>query len=318
MTWVYVLPPIFQAVGQFLAVAATGVLCILSILLAPAVFKLLRVLARNTHKLVIKYDPFMQLETERNKMIQNQKTFRISKGKIKALRSDMEVEADKSEKEGLALQNKILSLHTKAERIKASLDELIKTNGVQAKGFDEYVNGNADFVKTLSESSRAEQKMNQAKDFVQKYGSRASVMKKLDQKLVMVEASMEIKIADFDATVEMLKKDFEFGQKSREATDAAKSAMLFSKGWELEYALDVVTSTIASDIAITAGNLKDIDTLTSTYSLDNDELYSNLNQLADSIRVGKDEVPEAKKYSNPEYELTTSDRVKSGGFENLM
>jgi hypothetical protein len=143
-------------------------------------------------------------------------------------------------------------------------------------------------------------------------------MKKFSQKLSMVETSMEIKIADFDATVEMLKKDYEFSQKSRAATDAAKSAMGFTKTWELEYALDVVTSTIAEDIAITAGNIKDIDTLTSQYSLDSDDLYANLNLLADNIRVGKDVIPVAQNYMNPEYQLTQDDKMKSGGFQDLF
>jgi hypothetical protein len=129
---------------------------------------------------------------------------------------------------------------------------------------------------------------------------------------------MDIKIQDFDATVDMLKKDYEFGQKSNAATSAAKSAMGFTKGWEFDYALDVVTSTIANDIAITAGNLRDIETLTSNYSLDSDELYANLNAVADKIKVGQDIIPEAKQYSNPEYTLTQSDRVKSGGFGDLF
>ena len=38
--------------------------------------------------------------------------------------------------------------------------------------------------------------------------------------------------------------------------------MLFTKGWEVDYALDVVTTTIAQDIARTTGNLNDIDLLT--------------------------------------------------------
>jgi hypothetical protein len=117
----------------------------------------------------------------------------------------------------------------------------------------------------------------------------------------------------------MLKKDYQFGEKSREATTAAKSALGFTKGWELEYALEVVTNTIAEDIAITSGNLRDIDSITDgKYALDSDELYDNLNALADGIRVGKDVIPEAKQYSNPEYQLSSSDKLKSGGFGDLM
>lgn len=318
LTWVYVLPPIFQALGQALAVVGTGIICVASILFAPLIIKGLRKLTRMVHKMFIKWDPFEQLEIERQKMLANQQTFRISKKKIQDLKTDMEIEADKSEKDAIASQNKILTSQTKAEGIKANLDAMVKKDGIQAKGTDEYVNGNAELVKILSEGQRIQHKLEQSKNFVQKYGSRAAVMKKFGQKLVMVETNMDIKIADFDATIEMLKKDYEFSQKSRAATDAAKSAMLFTKGWELEYALDVVTTTIATDIAITAGNLKDIDTLTSTFPMDSDELYTNLNQLADGIRVGKEAIPTAKQYSNPEYQLTQSDKQKSGGFEDLM
>jgi hypothetical protein len=129
---------------------------------------------------------------------------------------------------------------------------------------------------------------------------------------------MDIKIADFDATVEMLKKDYEFGQKSNAATTAAKNAMLFDKSWELDYALDVVTSTIASDIAITSGNLRDIDSLTANYAMDSDELYTNLDVLADKIKTGADVIPSAKQYNNPEYRLTESDKLSSGGFGDMF
>ena len=318
LSWVYVLPPIFQAIGQFLAVAATGVLVVLGVFAAPVILKGIRALTRAIHKTLIKYDPFAQLELEREKMIQNQTIFRASKGKIAALKNDMEIEADRSEKEATEGQKKVLSLMGKSEKIKLSMENMVKERGPAAKGDDDYVNAAAEFQKTLSEAQRVNTKLAQSKDFVQKYGSRAAIMKKMGQKLVMVETAMEIKISDFDATIDMLKKDYEFGQKSNAATTAAKSAMLFSKGWEFDYALEVVTSTIAADIAITSGNLKDIDTLTSQYSMDSDELYTNLNLIADKIKIGEDIVPTAKQYANPEYQLSSSDKMKSGGFADIM
>ena len=317
-TWTYVLPPVFQAIGQALAVAATGVMIIAGIILAPVIVKGLRALARFLHKALIKYDPFAQLEAERQKMLVNQNTFRMAKGKISGLKQDMEIEADRSEKEATAGQTKVVTLQGKAAKIKATMDGLVAKNGPAAKGEDDYVNAAAEYQKVLAEAQRIITKLNQSKDFVQKYGSRAAIMKKMGQKLTMVETAMEIKIADFDATIEMLKKDYEFGQKSNEATTAAKSAMLFSKGWEFDYALEVVTSTIAADIAITSGNLKDIDTLTSQYTMDSDELYTNLNLIADKIKVGGDVVPTAKQYANPEYQLSSSDKLKSGGFGEIF
>ena len=318
LTWTYVLPPVFQAIGQFLAVAATGVLIIAGVIMAPVIVKGIRLFTRSLHKALIKYDPFAQLEIERQKMLENQRTFRTAKGNIASLKTEMEVEADKSEKEAESGQTRIISLQGKAEKIKHEMDAMVQKMGIDAKSEDDYVNRASELQKILAEAQRVANKLNQSKDFVQKYGSRAAIMKKMGQKLTMVETVMDIKIQDFDATVDMLKKDYEFGQKSNAATSAAKSAMGFTKGWEFDYALDVVTSTIANDIAITAGNLRDIETLTSNYSLDSDELYANLNAVADKIKVGQDIIPQAKQYSNPEYTLSQSDKVKSGGFGELF
>lgn len=318
LTWVYILPPLFMAIGQFLAVAATGILLVALVIAMPVILKGIRLLTRNLHKAIIKHDPFAELENQRQLMIANQQKFRLAKGKIANLRQDMEVEADKSEKEAKEMQNRIISLQTKAQKLKVELDEMVAKGGAAARGSDDYVNGNAELMKLLSEAQRVGHQMEQSKDFVTKYGTRANIMKKFGQKLVMVETSMDIKVLDFDATIEILKKDYAFAQKSKEATESAKSAMLFTKSWELDYALDVVTSTIAEDIAVTAGNLNDIDTLTSKYSLDSDELYTNLDTLANQIRIGNDAVPSAKAYNNPEYKLTSDDKLKSGGFGELF
>jgi len=318
LTWTYVLPPIFVAIGQMLAVAATAILIVAGVIMAPVIVKGIRLFTRAIHKALIKYDPFAQLEIEKQKMLENQRTFRTAKGNISQLKTEMEVEAANAEKEAETGQTRIIALQGKAEKIKLEMDGMIQKMGVAAKSEDDYVNKASELQKILAEAQRVANKLNQSKDFVQKYGSRAAIMKKMGQKLTMVETVMDIKIQDFDATVDMLKKDYEFGQKSNAATSAAKSAMGFTKGWEFDYALDVVTSTIAADIAITAGNLRDIETLTSNYSLDSDELYANLNAVADKIKIGTDVIPEAKQYSNPEYQLTQSDRVKSGGFGDLF
>ena len=316
--WTYVLPPVFQAIGQMLAVAATGVMIVGLIIAAPVILKGIRLLTRALHKMIIRYDPFAQLEVERQKMLQNQKTFRVAKGNIAKLKSEMEIEAEKSEKEATDGQTKIIALHGKAQKIKAEMDAMFREKGVDAKTDDEYVNNAADLQRTLADAQRFENKSNQAKDFVQKYGSRAAIMKKMGQKLTMVETAMDIKISDFDATIEMLKKDYAFGKKANAATSAAKSALGFAKGWEFDYALDVVTSTISADIAMTAGNLKDIELLTSNYTLDSDELFANLEQIADKIKTGNDVIPQAKTYTNPDYRLTQSDRNKSNGFGELF
>jgi hypothetical protein len=313
-----ILPPMLEKIGAFLGYASVGVMAVALVVMFPVILKGIRAITRALHKAIINYDPFGQLEIERQKMIANQTTFRVAKGNIAQLKNDMELEATRAQKEAEEGQKSILRLQAKAQKIKTRMEEMLQKGGVEARGEDEYVNLAAEFQKVNAEALRVSNKLTQAKDFVQKYGTRANIMKKMGHKLTMVETAMDIKISDFDATVEMLKKDYEFGQKSNAATTAAKNAMGFTKGWEFDYALDVVTSTIAADIAITAGNLKDIETLTTNYTLDSDELFANLNAVADKIKIGEDIIPSAKQYNNPEYVLSTTDRQKSGGFGELF
>jgi hypothetical protein len=189
---------------------------------------------------------------------------------------------------------------------------------VVSKESDEYVELQTGLMRTLSEAQRISHMLNQSTGLVRKYGSRAHVIGKLDRKLNMVDTAMEIKIADFEVSIDMLKKEYAFAQAAREATEQAKSAMLFTKSWELEYALDVVTTTISMDLATTKENLLDIDSLTSQYSMDSDELYSKLDKLADKIKTENYSLPESKNYSNPNYKLTNQDKSESKGFGDIF
>jgi len=187
-----------------------------------------------------------------------------------------------------------------------------------AKDSDEYVEMQTGLMKTLSEAQRISHMLNQSTGLVRKYGSRAHVIGKLDRKLNMVDTAMEIKIADFEVSIDMLKKEYAFAEAAKQATEQAKSAMLFTKGWELEYALDVVTNTIALDLATTKENLLDLDSLTSQYSMDSDELYTKLDKLADQIKTDNYNVPESKKYQNPNYKLSSEDKIESKGFGDIF
>ena len=318
LIWVYVIPQVMTLIGTWVAYAAVAGLTLGTIFLMPQIFKALRVLARKMDRALIAYDPFGELAEQRKKMVMNESTFRIAKGKIKQLQQDMEAEAAKSEQDAVAGQSDVIRYQGKAAGFKAKMEAMVQKDGEAAKSEDAYVDNAAAFQKALADAQRIVNKLNQSKDFVQKYGSRANVMKKLSQKLVMVEAAMEIKISDFDATIEMLKKDYDFGQKSNAATTAAKSALGFTTEWQMDYALDIVASTISADIASTAGNLKDIATLTSNYDLNSDELFANLNAVADKIKTGADIIPSAKVYRNEDYNLTSTDKQKSGGFGNMF
>lgn len=315
----YVLPIVFTWVGQVMGAIAAAVLVIAFFILLPVIIKALKKVARALHKLLIKYDPFGELEEQKQKMVQNRVQFKQAKAKIKAIKSNMEAESVKAEKEAKDYQERVLVLQSKAEGTKNKMHDIEQRLGAEkAKDSDEYVELQTGIMRTLSEAQRISHMLNQSTGLVRKYGSRAHVIGKLDRKLNMVDTAMEIKIADFEVSIDMLKKEYAFAQAAREATEQAKSAMLFTKGWELEYALDVVTNTIALDLATTQENLFDLDSLTSQYSLDSDELYAKLDKLADQIKTDSYIIPESKKYSNPNYKLSQEDKAESKGFGDIF
>lgn len=316
--YVYVLPIVFTWIGQVMGAIASAILVIAFFILLPVIMKALKKLARFLHKLLIKYDPFGELEEQKGKMIQNRGHFKEAKAKIKAIKSNMEAEAIKAEKEAKDFEEKVLLLQSKAEATKTKMADLDLKMGEAAKDSDEYVELQTGIMKTLSEGQRVSHMLNQSTSLVRKYGSRAHVIGKLDRKLNMVDTAMEIKIADFEVSIDMLKKEYAFAEAAKQATEQAKSAMLFTKGWELEYALDVVTNTIALDLATTKENLLDLDSLTSQYSMDSDELYSKLDKLADQIKTDSYAVPESKKYNNPNYKLSQEDKIESKGFGDIF
>ena len=316
--YTYILPIVFTWIGKTLGAISVAVLVIGFFILLPVIIKGFKKLARHLHKLMIKHDPFGELEEQKEKMIENRSRFKQAKAKIKAIKSNMESESAKAEKEAKDYQDTVVTMQSKAETLKNKMTVLESANGAAAKETDEYSELQTGLMKTLSEAQRVSHMLNQSTALVRKYGSRAHVIGKLDRKLNMVDTAMEIKIADFDVSIGMLKKEYAFAAAAREATEQAKSAMLFTKSWELEYALDVVANTISLDLANTKENLLDLDSLTSQYSVDSDELYTRLDKLADQIKTNNYMIPESQKYNNPNYKLTGQDKLESGGFGDIF
>ena len=318
LIWTYIIPPLFTMLGQVIALSATAVFLIFLVMMFPVIMKGLRFATKNIHKALIQSNPFNELEEQKNKMMKNRDVFKNTKAKLKGLKNEMEIEASKSEKEAKEFQEEVLSLQRQSEKLKSAMDEMVKTNGIGAKDTDEYVALQSELAKKLSDSQRISNQYEQSKSFIQKYGVRANVLGKMDRKLTLAGTAIDIKIADFDTTITMLRKEYEFAKNAKAATESAKSAMMFTKDWELEYALEVVTSTIAQDIARTSENLIDIDALTSKYSVDNDELYSRLDSLADEIKTGENTIPDSTKYSSSNYKMSKEDKQNAGGFGDIF
>jgi len=318
LVWTYIIPPLFTMLGQAIALSATGIFLVFLVIMFPVIMKSLRFAAKNLHKALIHSNPFNELEEQKDKMIKNREVFKNTKAKLKGLKNEMEIEAGKSEKEAKDFQEQVLSLQRQSEKLKSAMDEMVKQHGVGAKDTDEYVALQSELARKLSDSQRISNQYEQSKAFIQKYGVRANVLGKMDRKLTLAGTAIDIKIADFDTTITMLRKEYEFAKNAKAATESAKSAMMFTKDWELEYALEVVTSTIAQDIARTSENLIDIDALTSQYSVDNDELYTRLDSLADKIKTGDNTIPDSTKYTSPNYKMTKEDKQNAGGFGDIF
>jgi hypothetical protein len=318
LTWTYIIPPLFTMLGQAIAISATGVFLVFLVMMYPVIMKGLRFMTKNIHKALINSNPFNELEEQKEKMIKNREVFKATKAKLKGLKNEMEIEGNKSEKEAKTFQDDILSLQRQSEKLKTAMDEMVKLQGIAAKDTDEYVTLQSELARKLSDSQRVSNQYEQSKNFTQKYGVRANVLGKMDRKLTLAGTAIDIKIADFDTTIVMLRKEYEFAKNAKQATESAKSAMMFTQSWELDYALEVVTSTIAQDIARTSENLLDIDTLTSKYSVDNDELYSRLDSLADQIKTGDSTIPDSTKYTSPNYKMTKDDKLNAGGFGDIF
>ena len=148
--------------------------------------------------------------------------------------------------------------------------------GEAAKDSDEYVELQTGIMKTLSEAQRVSHMLNQSTGLVRKYGSRAHVIGKLDRKLNMVDTAMEIKIADFEVSIDMLKKEFAFaaGSQTKLPNRPNRPCCLQKDGnWNMHWMWLPIP--LRWTLLIPKENLLDLDTLTSQYSMDSDELYTN-------------------------------------------
>jgi len=312
----YAAPIIFLAIGKVLAIIASLGILVFTYLARRPIFMLLEGISVNLHKFAVRQDPFRILDKAKEAQLENKRKFQLSQSKISQIKTQAESDAAQSEADAKEYQDKIMIARDKAVTIKEERERLLANGGT--KDTDEYVNLDKDWMLAVSNGRRLENKYDQAKEHTIKYGARAHVMGTLDRKLILVGTSIDIKIDDFQATIDILKKESEYAANARQATESAKDAMLFTNGFELDYALEVVTETIINDIANTAANLRDIDDYTKMYGVDSDELYANLKRTANNIKIGDDVVPNAQKYKASDYVLTTEDKKDMKGMETIF
>ena len=68
LSWVYILPPLFRALGQVIAIAGVAVLLVALVMMLPVIFKGLRFMTRKIHRALIQHNPFGELEEQKIKI----------------------------------------------------------------------------------------------------------------------------------------------------------------------------------------------------------------------------------------------------------
>ena len=288
-------------------VVAAGLITLAAFIFYRPIVDLLKSFSRRLHKMAIENDPFIVLERQKRKIGENRETVYKSQGQIGVLRDDMKSSAKVKEKEVSDLTSLLRGMKLKAEQL---LKEKESYSG--SKDDDAYIDLTLQIDNLKRKIIRDSHLLEQFDSLAQKYAIRGKKMNDLYNKLKIVISSMDSKVADYEISIEMLKTDYEFARKSRMATDAAKSAMLFDKDWKLEYAIDVIENTIANDISMTEMNMKDLESFTKNFDIDNDLAFDNLDKLLANIDSGEKVLTNTKKYNNPEYRETESDREASG------
>ena len=309
-SWIYILPTVFIALGKLAAVVITILSIVFLFLARKPIFGFLKLLSRKMSEALINQEPFEELDRQRKKLEDARKQVTTSKIKIAGLEAESFKRAKDFEKKTEQLKIKIKNLRDKGTDIKVKMENMQKNNPDYAID-DMYISYKSEFLKVANEGKRAELELQQSMSFIQRYGVNGNTMKKLKQKLYLAEIASDNKLADLDLTITMLQHEYQFASESRKGTDAAKKAMLIDKNWELEYAMNVITNTIAQDVAATVANIKDIERLTTDFNFDSDELFKQLDTLADNIQADKIKTPDSNKYKNENLILSDSEKQNS-------
>jgi hypothetical protein len=316
LTWKYIIPAVFIALGKFFAIAAVIISLIAFIIFIPTLIRWMKHWAKVSDETLIKKKPFDTLDLARVKLVSGLDTVRIGKAKMIIFKDAAQADSENYEREALENQRRVVRINDDAVTMKGDLEAMLVEHGKEYRGEDEYIDLFSKYQKKLAESVRVTNSLAQAKDFTERFGARAYTIKKVLQKVSMGELGLEIKLADFDATYTWLKKQYDFAKEAKFVSSQMREAMTFEKEWQFAFASEVIANTVNMDMAITSSNFKDLESLTSQYNLDSDELYDNLNILADNISTGKDVITNSSRYKNTETVLTSSEKSK-GGFNGL-
>jgi hypothetical protein len=315
----WVIPAVFIALSQVLAVIASVLAVILVIVLMPAIFKLFRRIVRWFHKAIIRWNPFDELDEQKQKMWETHDLFLKHKSKIKQLRTDFEQMSNETRTVAENSKTEVQRQTKKAGEIKVQMDKMIAEKGEGIKETDEYVELQQQFINATSAGTRTNTILEKNIEWTTKYSARSNIFANLDRKLAIGATLLENKIKDFEESISIMKKDWEMAAASRGATAILKEILgPGGQNWKLEYALEFVAGRISEDLAMTAQNLEDLERNTTAFNFDSDEAYEKLLTIGNKLDAGQIEIPDPSKISNPNHKLTREEKNSAGPLGDIF
>ncbi len=315
----WVIPAVFTALSQVLAVVVSVLAVVLVIFLLPAIYKLFRRIVRGFHKAIIRWDPFDELTEQKQKMWETHDLFLKHKAKIKQLRTDFEQMSNDTRKVAENSKSEVQRQTKKAGEIKEMMNRMIAEKGEAVKETDEYVDLQQQFINATSAGTRANTNLEKNIEWTTKYASRSNIFANLDRKLAIGATLLENKIKDFEESINIMKKDWEMAASSRGATAILKEILGPSgQNWKLDYAVEYVTGRISEDLAMTAQNLEDLERNTTEFNFDSDEAYEKLLAIGNKLDSGQLDIPNPSKISNPNHKLTREEKKSAGPLGDIF
>ncbi len=318
-TFKWIIPAVFGLLSQVIAVIASVLAVVLVILLLPAIFKLFRRIVRSFHKAIIRWNPFDELDEQKQKMWETHDLFLKHKSKIKQLRTDFEQMSRETQKVAEDSKSEVQRQTKKAGEIKKLMDKMIEEKGVGIKETDEYVDLQQQFINATSAGTRTNTVLEKNIEWTTKYAARSNIFANLDRKLAIGATLLENKIKDFEESIGIMKKDWEMAAASRGATAILKEILgPGGQNWKLEYALEFVAGRISEDLAMTAQNLEDLEKNTTAFDFDSDEAYDKLLAIGNKLDAGQIDVPSPSKIANPNHKLTREEKNSAGPLGDIF
>jgi len=318
-TFKWIIPAVFGALSQVLAVIVSILAIVLVIFLLPVIYKLFRRIVRWFHKAIIRWNPFDELDEQKQKMWETHDLYLKHKSKIKQLRNDFEQMSRETQKVAENSKSEVQRQTKKAGEIKALMEKMVAEKGAGIKETDEYVDLQQQFINATSAGTRSNTVLEKNIEWTTKYAARSNIFANLDRKLAIGATLLENKIKDFEESIGIMKKDWEMASASRGATAILKEILgPGGQNWKLDYALEFVAGRISEDLAMTAQNLEDLERNTTAFDFDSDEAYEKLLAIGNKLDAGQIDVPDPSKISNPNHKLTREEKNSSGPLGDIF